>query len=63
MNLFEEVKATVSLKQAAELYGLEPSQNGMIRCPFHEDKHPSMKLNEDYFYCFGSEWIGKEVQS
>ena len=25
----------------------------MICCPFHDDRHPSMKLNEDYFYCFG----------
>ena len=25
----------------------------MTCCPFHEDKHPSLKLNEDYFYCFG----------
>ena len=25
----------------------------MCRCPFHDDRHPSMKLNEDYFYCFG----------
>ena len=25
----------------------------MICCPFHDDRHPSMKLNRDYFYCFG----------
>lgn len=25
----------------------------MACCPFHEDRHPSLKLNEDYFYCFG----------
>ena len=25
----------------------------MTCCPFHKDQHPSMKLNEDYFYCFG----------
>ena len=25
----------------------------MCSCPFHEDQHPSMKLNEQYFYCFG----------
>ena len=25
----------------------------MICCPFHDDRTPSMKLNEDYFYCFG----------
>jgi len=62
MNLFEEVKATVSLKQAAAHYGLEPTRNGMIRCPFHEDKHPSMKLNEDYFYCFGCGASGDVVE-
>ena len=25
----------------------------MVCCPFHNDRTPSMKLNEDYFYCFG----------
>ena len=25
----------------------------MTCCPFHEDRHPSLKLNEDYFFCFG----------
>ena len=25
----------------------------MVCCPFHADRTPSMKLNEDYFYCFG----------
>ena len=25
----------------------------MACCPFHDDKNPSMKLNKDYFYCFG----------
>jgi hypothetical protein len=25
----------------------------MACCPFHNDRHPSLKLNEDYFYCFG----------
>ena len=25
----------------------------MACCPFHDDKNPSMKLNEEYFYCFG----------
>ncbi len=62
MNIFEEAKATISLKQAAAHYGLEPTQNGMVRCPFHEDKHPSMKLNEDYFYCFGCGASGDVVE-
>ena len=53
MKLFESVKAAVPLRQAAETYGLSVSRNGMTCCPFHEDRHPSMKLNEDYFFCFG----------
>ena len=53
MNQFESVKAAVPLRQAAETYGLTVSRNGMTCCPFHEDRHPSMKLNEDYFFCFG----------
>ena len=53
MNQFESVKAAVPLRQAAETYGLSVSRNGMTCCPFHEDRHPSLKLNEDYFFCFG----------
>ena len=53
MNLFEAVKAAVTLRMAAERYGLPVKQGNMICCPFHDDRTPSMKLNEDYFYCFG----------
>lgn len=53
MNLFENVKAAVTVRQAAEHYGLKISRSNMVCCPFHDDRNPSMKLNEDYFYCFG----------
>ena len=53
MNAFETTKADVTLRQAAEHYGLRIPPSGMICCPFHEDRHPSLKLNEDYFFCFG----------
>ena len=53
MNLFEAVKAAVTPRMAAERYGLPIQQGGMVCCPFHADRTPSMKLNEDYFYCFG----------
>ena len=43
----------VSVKEAAEYYGLEVNRGNMVCCPFHNDRTPSMKLNEDYFYCFG----------
>ena len=53
MNLFEAVKAAVTPRMAAERYGLPVKQGNMVCCPFHADRTPSMKLNEDYFYCFG----------
>ena len=53
MNQFESVKAAVPLRDAAKHYGLTVSRNGMTCCPFHEDRHPSLKMNEDYFFCFG----------
>lgn len=53
MTLFELVKQAVCVPEAATYYGLQVSRNRMVCCPFHNDRHPSMKLNERYFYCFG----------
>lgn len=53
MNLFQTIKAAVTVKQAAALYGLPITTTGMTCCPFHEDHTPSMKLNDAYYYCFG----------
>lgn len=53
MTFFETVKNSVTVKQAAEHYGCKVNRGDMICCPFHDDRHPSMKLNERYFYCFG----------
>ena len=55
MTIYENIKAAISVKQAAEHYGLKVNRSGMTCCPFHNDRHPSLKLNEDYFFCFG--WI------
>lgn len=53
MTLFELVKQNICVPDAVKHYGLQVNRNGMCSCPFHEDRHPSMKLNERYFYCFG----------
>ena len=53
MNIYETIKAAISVKQAAKQYGLTVNRNDMACCPFHNDRHPSLKLNEDYFFCFG----------
>ena len=53
MDLFTQIKMAVSVKEAVEYYGLEVNRGNMVCCPFHNDRTPSMKLNDDYFYCFG----------
>ena len=60
MNFFESVKQAVTTKQAAEAYGLEVDKYGMALCPFHEDHHPSMKLDQRY-YCFGCHATGDVI--
>ena len=49
MTWFELIKQVVRVPEAAAYYGLHVSRNGMACCPFHDDRHPSMKLNERYF--------------
>ena len=61
MNIFEIVKAAVPVRQAAEHYGVKAGRNGMACCPFHNDRHPSLKLNEEYFFCFGCGAAGDVV--
>ena len=51
MNIFQKMKERVTARQVAERYGLKVSRNGMACCPFHNDKHPSMKIDRNY-YCF-----------
>ena len=52
-NVFEAVKQSVTVREAAQMYGIEVNRSGMACCPFHDDKNPSLRLNEEYFYCFG----------
>ena len=51
MNIFSEVKEHLTARQAAEYYGLQVKRNGLACCPFHDDKHPSMKIDKNY-HCF-----------
>lgn len=46
------IKQFITTRQAAESYGIPVNSHGMAVCPFHDDHHPSMKA-DDNFYCFG----------
>ena len=61
MTIFEAVKTTVAPRMAAEHFGLNVSRNGMVCCPFHDDRHPSMKLYEDHYHCFGCQANGDVI--
>ncbi len=51
MTIFEEVKNSVTARQAALQYGIMVGKNKMACCPFHNDQHPSMKVDIG-FCCF-----------
>ena len=59
-DVFKAVKHSVTARQVAEMYGIEVKHNGMACCPFHDDKTPSMKLDERY-YCFGCHASGDAI--
>ena len=51
-SVFEVVKQSVTAREAAELYGIAVGRSGRACCPFHDDRHPSMKV-DTRFHCFG----------
>ena len=52
MNCFQNVKYGVSCRKATERYGVEVNHYGMALCPFHNDRHPSLYVADDHYYCF-----------
>ena len=51
-SVFEVVKQSVTAREAAEHYGIAVGRGGMACCTFHDDRHPSMKV-DTRFHCFG----------
>ena len=52
MSPFDAIRGKVTARQVAESCGLKIRRNGMVCCPFHNDRHPSMKI-DNRFHCFG----------
>ena len=52
MRIFEIVKENVNLWEAAEVYGIDVNRYGKALCPFHNDRHPSLYVADDHYYCF-----------
>lgn len=49
----DEIKQSVSMREAVEKYGLHPNRAGFISCPFHQgDRTPSMKIYKRNYHCY-----------
>jgi DNA primase len=60
MNVFQAVKQSVTTRQAAQSYGISVNRRGMAVCPFHNDKNPSMKV-DNRFHCFACQADGDVI--
>ena len=52
MNVFEAVKTNINTREAAARYGVEVNRHGKALCPFHNDRHPSLFVDDDHYYCY-----------
>lgn len=52
MNLFQNVKYGMNCRETAERYGVFVNRQGKALCPFHNDRHPSLLVADDHYYCF-----------
>ena len=53
MSVFDDVKEALTVSQVCRGYGYDPNRAGFIRCPFHSEKTPSLKLYTRAFHCYG----------
>ena len=57
LDTFLEIKKINMINHLRNVYGLNVSENGSIRCPFHDDNTPSLNMNNKegvwLFYCHG----------
>lgn len=51
MNVFDVIKDNLTTRQIIVNEGFYISRNGMMKCPFHDDHHPSLNVKER-FKCF-----------
>ena len=52
MNVFATVKTSINTREAAARYGVEVNHHGKALCPFHDDRHPSLFVDDDHYHCY-----------
>ncbi len=59
-----DIKSRLSIQTVLKYYGLKPDRNSMLKCPFHEDDQPSLKVypQTNTFNCFGCGKNGDAIE-
>ncbi len=63
----KEIKQQLSIQTVLDYYGIKPDKNNMAKCPFHNDKTPSLQIypKSNTYCCFSSNCIagtGDQIQ-
>ncbi|WP_291861682.1 CHC2 zinc finger domain-containing protein [Marinilabilia sp.] len=59
-----EIKQRLTIEKVLQYYGLQANRNHMLKCPFHEETEPSLKIypNTNTFNCFGCKANGDTIE-
>ena len=59
-----DIKSHLSILTVLSHYHLKPNKNSLIKCPFHDDKDPSLKIytHTNTFNCFGCGKAGDVIE-
>lgn len=60
-SIYRKIKEQITARDVAQHYGHQVSRSGMMRCPFHNDRNPSMKVDRN-FICFGCQEKGDVIR-
>lgn len=52
MNVFGAVKTSINTREAAARYGVAVNRHGKALCPFHNDRHPSLFVDDNHYHCY-----------
>ena len=61
MTVFEMVKISIDIADAARRYGIDVNRYNKAICPFHNDTHPSLSFKGQRFKCFGCDAGGDVI--
>lgn len=60
LGIYSQIKEQVSTRDVSKHYGIKVNRSGMACCPFHDDRTPSMKVDQN-FICFGCQEKGDVI--